>query len=77
MGSNPTGATELKGFKLKNMRKIVIFRKEEGIPDKIVLRAITPSAAWQGYTKAGAVIESEAKNLAQALEPSFTGYYLA
>lgn len=77
MGSNPTGATKLTGFNQKIMRKIVIFRKEEGNPNKIVLRSITPSPLWQGYTKAGAVIESEAKNLARALEPSFTGYYLA
>jgi len=59
------------------MRKIVIFRKEEGNPDKIVLRAITPSIAWQGYTKGGSIIDSEAKNLCRALEPGFSGYYLA
>lgn len=59
------------------MRKIVIFKKVEGNPNKIILRSITPSSLWQGYTKGGTVIEFEAKNLARALEPSFTGYYLA
>lgn len=59
------------------MRKIVIFKKVEGNPNKIILRSITPSLAWQGYTKSGTVIDADAKNLARALEPGFTGYYLA
>jgi hypothetical protein len=61
------------------MRRIVIY-KDEVVGDKkqrVTLRAIMPTFEWKGYTTTGKVIDSEAKNLAKALEPSMTGYYLA
>ena len=61
------------------MKKIVIYQDREvnGKKTRFTLRSIAPSANWQGFTKTGNVIDSEAKNLARALEPNFTGYYSA
>jgi hypothetical protein len=57
------------------MRKIVIYKEVEGV--KEILRSIQPSLNWQGYARNGSINDSEARNLARALEPSFTGYFLA
>ena len=58
------------------MRKIVIYTKNAD-GERRVLRSIMPSYAWQGYTKTGSIIDSEAKKLMLALDPRATGYYLA
>ncbi len=61
------------------MKRLVIYQDQEveGKKTRITLRTIKPYFSWQGYTKNGSVIESEARNLARALEPSFTGFYVA
>lgn len=61
------------------MKKIVIFRDVEvnGKKTRQTLRAIQPSNMWQGFAKNGNTIDSEVRNLARYLEPSFTGYYTA
>jgi hypothetical protein len=61
------------------MKKIVIYQDVEvnGKKQRNTLRSIAPSDQWVGFTKAGIVIDSEAKKLANSLEPGFTGYYVA
>jgi len=61
------------------MRKIVIYQDVDvnGEKQRNTLRSIAPSDQWLGYSKGGTVIDGEAKKLAKALEPGFTGYYLA
>jgi len=61
------------------MKRIVIYRDSEvkGKRVRTVLRAIRPGSTWQGYSKNGSIIDSEVRNLARVLEPSFTGFYVA
>jgi hypothetical protein len=61
------------------MKKISIYQDKEVEGKKVrqVLRIISPSFAWQGYAKNGSTIDSEVRNLARALEPRFTGYYVS
>ena len=61
------------------MRKIVIYKDVEvnGKKQRNTLRSIAPSDMWVGYSKGGMIIDGEAKKLASALEPGFSGYYLA
>jgi hypothetical protein len=61
------------------MKKIVIFQDSEvnGKKSRVVLRSITPSIEWQGYSRSGLVIDAEAKNLAKYLEPTSTGYFVS
>ena len=75
-GSNPAVATQQRLQKQKRMKKIVIFKRDEN-GNKVVLRSISPTEAWQGYSSSGNIIDSEAKNLIKVLEPTCNGYYLA
>jgi hypothetical protein len=66
------------------MKKIVIFKDVVTVlsngrqkRDRVVLRAITPSTSFCGFTKNGAVIDAEIRKLCSYLEPKFTGYYAA
>lgn len=61
------------------MKKIVIYQDREvnGKRVRFTLRSISPTEQWQGYTRGGSVIDSEAKNLAKYLEPSCSGYFIA
>ena len=63
------------------MKKIVIYKDVENVNGKKechILRSIQPSYEWQGYAKnKNSMIDSEVRNLARALEPSFTGFYVA
>ena len=61
------------------MKRIVIYQDStiDGKKYRNTLRAIAPSEQWAGFSKSGAVIDSEAKKLAKFLEPNFTGYYVA
>ena len=69
------------------MKKIVIYKDEwidnPAFPDgrqsrvRTTLRAITPSGLFQGYYANGTLNDSEVRNLARYLEPSFTGYSIA
>jgi hypothetical protein len=66
------------------MKKIVIFEDViKELPsgtvskNRVVLRSITPNASFCGFTKNGAVIDSEVRKLCSYLEPKFTGYYIS
>ena len=76
-----TGSSPVRSTKNKNkMKKIVIYKDVENVngkKERHILRAIQPSYNWQGYTKnKNSMIDSEVRNLARALEPSFTGFYV-
>lgn len=60
------------------MRKITIFKEVtvEGEKVRTILRTIQPGPTWTGYNvKTGAVIESEMKKLAYAVENQMTGCF--
>lgn len=61
------------------MKKIVIYqdREVDGKKVRTILRSISPSPSWQGYSRSGTVIDSEARDLARTLEPSFTGFFIS
>ena len=57
------------------MKKIVVYQEftnDIGEKEKKIIRVIQPSKVWQGFTKKGTIIDSEARNLIKYLEPTLS-----